>query len=445
MHVKLQSMMRYVAGCLLIAVCCPGCRKPVEAPATLPTNEKATSAAVVTVARPQRKTLVAKTTQPARIEAFEETPLVAKIAGYVADLKADIGDRISKDQILVTLRAAELADDVQQKTALVAEAEAEIKQAEAAVVAANAAADTATAHIAESQADIARTASEYDRWQSEYERIKSLAESGSVTQKLKEETLNQFRAAEASRNAANAAVRSAEAAERQAKADSVKADADRVATEAKLGVATAELARAKTMFDYTLIRSPFDGVVTKRAVDTGHYVQPAATNAAPIMTVARTDKVRVFVDIPELEASGVEVGCPAIIRSQGLPNEEIHGSVTRTSWSLDAVNRALRAEIDVPNEAARLRPGAYATVTIDMAHHENALTIPTTAVARDGTSSYCFVVQDGKAERRNLQIGLRMGTDAEVVEGVSDDEDVVQTHPEALSAGQAVRITSPSK
>jgi HlyD family secretion protein len=428
-------------SCALLICSCVGCHKSAEAPAaaSASASNKAGSATVVTVAKPQRKTLVAKTTQPARIEAFEETPLVPKIAGYVGELKVDIGDKIAKDQILVILLAPELSDDVQQKTALVAEAEAEIKQAEAAVEAANAAAETATARISESQADTTRAAGEYERWQSEYERVKALAESGSVTQKLKDETLNQFRAAEASRDAANAAVRSAEAAERQAKANSLKADADRVAATAKLGVAQAELARAKTMFGYTNIRAPYDGVVTKRTIDTGHYVQPAASGAVPIMVVARTDKARVFVDVPELEAAGVDAGSSATIRIQALSNEEIHGTVTRTSWSLDSANRALRAEIDVPNEAGHLRPGAYATAMIDMAHRENALTIPTTAIARDGKSSFCFVIDDGKAERRNLQLGLRTGPDVEVVSGLQDDEDVVQAHPEALSEGQAVQ------
>jgi HlyD family secretion protein len=437
--------MRFAFSCLLVVACYAGCKKSTEAPAASAANDKGAFATIVTVAKPQRKTLVATTTQPARIEAFEETPLVPKIAGYVEELKVDIGDKISKDEVLVTLRAPELADDVQQKTALVAQAEAEIKQAEAAVEAAQAAAETATARIAESQADVTRAMGEYERWQSEYERIKSLAESGSVTQKLRDETLNQFRAAEASRDAANAAVRSSEAAERQAKANSVKADADRTAAEAKRGVAKAELARAKTMFDYTIIRSPYDGVVTKRSVDTGHYVQPAVANTSPVMTVARTDKVRIFVDVPELDAGRVDAGCPAVIRIEALPNAEMKGNVTRTSWSLDTSNRALRTEIDVPNKHGHLRPGTYASVTIDIAHHENTLTIPIAAIARDAKSSYCFVVREGKVERRDLQLGVRVGPDAEVADGLREDEDVVQIHPEALSAGQSVQINSALK
>ena len=187
-----------LCGCCVV-VAAIGCNRGASPPATTAGIAKVANVARVTVGKPQRKTLVAKTTQPARIEAFEETPLFTKIAGYVGEVHVDIGDKVTKDQSLVTLRVPELADDVQQKTALVNQAEAEFKQAEAAVAAANAAAETAAAKIAEAQANTTRTAGEYERWKSEYERVKSLAGNGSVTQKLADETLNQFHAAEAAR------------------------------------------------------------------------------------------------------------------------------------------------------------------------------------------------------------------------------------------------------
>ena len=126
------------------------------APKTAAGQGGPTAVVHVTASKPQRKTLVSKTTQPARIEAFEQTPLFSKLAGYVEKVHADIGDKVSRDQPLLTLREPELADDVQQKSALVAQAEAQLKQAAATVDAAQAAVETADAKVAEADAGATR-------------------------------------------------------------------------------------------------------------------------------------------------------------------------------------------------------------------------------------------------------------------------------------------------
>jgi len=411
------------------------------APTAADAGSQAAAVTRVTTAKPQRKTLVSKTTQPARIEAFEQTPLYSKLAGYVEQVHFDIGDHVTKDQPLVTLRVPELGDDVRQKEALVTQAAAQLKQAEANTVAANAAVDTAAAKIAEAKAGITRAAAELERWKSEHERVKALVANGSVTQKLSDETLNQFHAAEAAREAAEAAIHTAEAGARQAQANAVKAEADRVEAETHVVVADADLAHAKTMLGYVTIRSPYDGVVTKRSVDTGHFVQPAGTSAGPVMSVARVDKVRVFIEIPELEAAGVDVGDQASIHLQALPGD-IEAPVTRTSWSLDPANRSLRAEVDLPNDGAKLRPGMYATGTIEMARRENALVIPATAVVRDGAAALVCVVADGKIDRRQIKLGIRSGPDVEVLEGLQGDESVVQLRAESLTAGEVVEAST---
>jgi RND family efflux transporter MFP subunit len=274
--------------------------------------------------------------------------------------------------------------------------------------------------------------------------VKELAGKGSVTQKLAEETLNQFHAAEAAREAATAAVRSAEAEARLAEANAAKAEADRVAAEAHLEVANADLGRATTMADYATIRAPYDGVVTSRRVDTGHFVQPAANAASPLLIVARTSKVRVYIEVPEMEAGGVDVGDPTTIRVQALSGEPLAAPITRTSWSLDPANRSLRAEIDVPNDGGRLRPGMYAAGTIETTRSENALTIPVTAIGRDGGTVYCCVVKNGTAQRRPIELGVRSDPDIEVLKGLSDDSLVVPIRPELLTPDQQVEISETS-
>lgn len=429
---------------LAIVVGASGCgRKPV---AEKQDGEKGLLVQQVVASRPQKKTLTLTTTQPGRIEAFEETPLYAKTAGYVDEVLVDIGDVVHKDQTLIKLSIPELLDDVEQKEALIAQAEAEVKQSRSAVVAANAAAQTAQSKIKEMEAGISRAEADHERWRSEHARIKDLAEKGSVTKKLEEETYSQLRSAEATTREVSAKAESTRTASYEAQANVGKAEADQGAAEARLRVAKADLAHAKTMLAYTQIKSPYDGTVTRRNVDTGHFVRPANTDAAePLMVVAQTDKVRIFVNVPEMEAPYVDAGDPAKIRVQALTASEFDAAVVRSSWSLQESNRSLRAEIDVPNPHGIMRPGMYAMATIKLAERENAIVLPATAIVRDAAGTACMVVDDGKIVRRPVELGLRSGSEIEILSGIEESQMIVLKQPEALKPGQSVGIAPATK
>lgn len=430
----------------LIAPLLIGCGGQAGNPSGESANAPETKLTRVIVGRPVRKPLVLVTTQPARIEAYEQTPMFAKVAGYVDEIAVDIGDEVKKGDTLIRLRVPELQNGVEQREALLSQAKAEIAQAEAALLAARAAADTATAHVKETKAGVARTAAELQRWEAEHLRIAHLAESGSVTPKLAEETKNQLRAAESSRDEATAAVESAEASVREAEAMIAKGEADLRAAEARAAVAEANLAEAQTMLSYTKLQAPFDGIVIARNVDPGHFVQPASgADAKPLATVARTDLMRVALDVPEMEANFVDVGDPVVLRVQALRGGELHGKIARISWSLDAGNRSLRAEIDVPNDNAALRPGMYATGLIELDRRDKAMVLPATAIMQKSAETTCIVVENGTANHRVIATGLRVGPDIEVLRGLSEGSEVVTLRPEFLSDGQAVQILPPSQ
>ncbi len=201
----------------------------------------------VTAAKPARKTLRLVTVQPGQIQAFEQTPLHAKLAGYVRKVNVDIGDRVEANQPLAELWIPELEDEVRQKEALVAQAQAEINQAAAAVHVAEATVVTAQARIRETQAGTVRAEGTYQRWKAEHGRIAELAAGGAVNRKLVDETLDQLRAAEATRAEAGAKVESSQAILAESKAGIEKAKADQAVARARLQSAQADLARARTL------------------------------------------------------------------------------------------------------------------------------------------------------------------------------------------------------
>jgi RND family efflux transporter MFP subunit len=428
---------------LLGSLALAGCEQPSAAEAPRAKISESTAGGPlerVAAGKPQRKTISRTTVQPARVEAFEQTPIYSKITGYAESVLVDIGDRVEKGQPLVRLWVPELRDELAQKEALLAQSKAEVDQARASITAAQAAAETARARVRETEAGVARAEGEYQRWRAESSRIDQLVASGSVTRKLADETLNQFRSSDAARQEVQARVESAKAAfvASQSVIDSAKADV--AAAEARVKVAEANLAQAQTMYDYTEIRAPYDGVVTRRFVDTGHYVQPATPNSQPLLTVCHADTVRVFVDVPEMETALVSRGDKALIELQSLAGAEVEGEVTRTGWDLDPANRSLTVEIDVPNKEGRLRPGMYATARILLDEHADVLVLPVTAVVRRGKQAHCCQVVDGKIRHVPIEPGLRSGDELEIASGLTGDETIVLQRADALADGQQVEI-----
>jgi RND family efflux transporter MFP subunit len=407
----------------------------------------------VTVVKPRRKSLRHSVTRPAQIEAFDVAHLYAKLPAYVDKYLVDIGDAVrgprvddggklaERGQLLAELSAPELDQDLRQKKAMVAQANADVEQAQAAVKVSRADATSAQAQLAEATAAIERFEAEYARWTSEYDRVVQLVSKSAVTQKLADETKAQMLAAKAARKEAQAKVESARAAVSAAEAKVEKTMADEAAVRARRDVAEADEARAAALVNYLRIEAPFDGTITARHADIGMFAQPPGNaEARPLFTVVRSDRVRVFIDLPELDATLADKDDSAVVRVQSLAGREFPGSVTRTSWSLDAATRTLRTEVDVPNPDGSLRPGMYAQVTIDLAVAPNACVVPAAAVISRDDGTWCFVVEQGKAARKPVTLGLKAGGEVAIASGLSDGQSVIVGQGASLTDGQAVEI-----
>ncbi|MGO8688592.1 MAG: efflux RND transporter periplasmic adaptor subunit [Thermoguttaceae bacterium] len=431
-----------MAAAVLVSIV--GCNSPSSTAQQVRALPSATSTmARVVVARPVRKTLRRESVQPGQIEAFEQTPLFAKLPAYVEKLYVDIGDRVEANQLLVELFLPELKDELRQKEAAKAQAQAEIELATAAVRAAVAAVATAQANISLMEAGNIRAEADVTRWQSQYKRIKQLAADGALDRKLEDETRDALKAAEATRGEVLAKVEAAKAAFVQSQADLAKANANEAVSRARHANAEADLSRVKTLLQYTQIRAPYAGVVTERNVNRGDFVQPASTMTAnPLLAVARTDIVRIFVDVPEMDSPWVEAGQTGYVSVQALPDRIVEGKVTRTSWVLGA-NRTLHTELDLPNPNGLLRPGMYATAHILLQERPNVYVVPLSAIVREGKQAFCWLARGGQAARTPITLGLQVGTDVEVVSGLKGDELVVQSQAGSLQEGQPVAVVQP--
>jgi RND family efflux transporter MFP subunit len=268
-----------------------------------------------------------------------------------------------------------------------------------------------------------------------------LVSRSAVTQKLADETKAQLNAAAATRAETQAKVESARSNASAGEAQVEQSIANEAASRARLHVAETERARVAALVQYLSIEAPFDGVVAERNAEVGVLADAGGgAQAAPLFVVVRSDPVRVFIDLPELDAPLVDVGDPAIVRTQALPGREFSGAVTRSSWSLDAATRTLHTEIDIPNADGALRPGMYAQVTVELAAAENALVVPESAVFEQDGKVWCSVIENRLAVRKAVSPGLKSGAEVAITAGLDGDELVVSAKGAALKAGQAVEL-----
>jgi HlyD family secretion protein len=437
---KPKEKIQIWSGACVVLVLLAGC-DPASAQSPAPAGG---ALEVVMAGLPARKTLTLTTTQPARIEALEQTPIYSKLAAYVGEVLVDYGDKVKKDQPLLKLVAPELDADLAQKQALVEQARAQLLQAEAGVKAAEAAVVTATSKAVQAEAGTDRAQSDVVRWRSEYSRLSQLAASGSVNRQLVDETQQKLGAAEASLKEALAAIDAAKSVVLEARAEAAKAASDVTAAKAHVRVAEANAAQSAAEHSYLTMKAPFDGVVTLRRVDPGHFVQPAGAAAAPLLVVARSDKMRIFVAVPEIEAAYVDLGDAATVEVQSLRGAEFKGKVTRTSFALDTDSRALETIVDLDNPEGRLRPGLYATAKIALQEQKDALTLPAAAVVRQGKEAFCYRLIGGKATKTPIQLGIKVADDFEVASGLSGRDTVILNKAAALKDGQAVVELKPA-
>jgi RND family efflux transporter MFP subunit len=291
--------------------------------------------------------------------------------------------------------------------------------------------------VAAARSEVRRAEAEGARRRSEFDRVKQLVGERAATGSLLDESRNALGASEASRDAAGAGVRTAEAALGEARATLEKARADATTAASSVEVALAEARRAEAMLGYARIEAPYDGIVTRRSLDRGQLTV-AGPLGEPLFVVARVDVVTVVVGVPEASSAAVGAGDPAAIRLQALGGRSVEGRVARTSYALDPATRTLRVEVDLPNDDGALRPGLYAYAAIAAEEHRDALTVPVSALIRDGPMASCVCVEAGRAVRRTVRVGFIDGTRAEVLSGLKGDESVVRANAASLVEGQPV-------
>lgn len=385
---KVVAPFTFAAVCSLLTSCTPK-------------TATATTVPIVPVATAAYANLQHDLVLTAEFHPYQEVDVMAKVAGYVRQIRVDIGDHVRQNEVLATLEVPEIQDDLARAKAGEAAAEANVATAEAAVEHAKAAA--AIAKIS------------FDRIQDVATRDRGLVpkQDVDVAQSREVEANAQLASAVSALNAAHDA----------------KAEAD------------SEYSRAAAMVQYATITAPFNGVITKRYANTGSMIQAgisSQTQAMPVVTLAQNDLLRLILPVPVSDAGGVKNGEQVDVNVVSL-HRWLKGTVTRYANSVQFSTRTMDTEVDVPNPDGSLIPGMYAEVHLHLGARPHVLSVPLDAVDGIGTSAeQLWVVRDGTVHLTQVTTGLQTATRIEILSSLQPGDQVIVGQHGGLADGEHV-------
>ena len=415
---KLLTVALLLAAVCLLGLACGGSKAQSN------TKESTTTTTTTT-----ETTIVEVTTAPAilrqlprffeatgSIAADEQTDVAPAVAGKVTAVGVDLGTWVERGAMLVRLDDRDARIRLEQAAAQVAQAQASVRQAEARI---GLRPGQSFDPVRVAEVGSARVALELAEKQ--LRRFEKLIESGDVSrssydqQKAQRDQLReQYEAALTQARQNYAAVQTARAA---------------------VDAAQTQVAQARKAIADAVVVAPMSGYVSDRPAALGEYV----STSSKVATIVRTNPVRVQLDIPEQAVSNIRVGQSVSVSVSAYPDRNFSGMVHHVSPSVTANSRTMTVEARVENPDGLLKPGQFATVRILQAESDPAVLVPARAVRTESGTSRVYVILDGRAQQRLVQLGQTEGDLVEIKSGVAADEQVATSNVELLSDGTPVR------
>jgi RND family efflux transporter MFP subunit len=397
----------FLFAAVILCVATVDCARGSGGPATTPVAAQVPTVAVVLATRADLSSDLVLT---AEFEPFQEVDVMAKVSGYIRQMKVDIGDRVTEGQLLGTLEVPEMQDDLTKGAAAIDEAQAELSTA---------------------RDELQRAQSAHDMSHLSYSRIQDVSkrEPGLVPQQEVDEIHSRDLVAEAQVSAAKSHI---------------------TACEQRIRVVQAELARFNTLYRYAVITAPFTGVITKRYANAGSLIQAGTasqTQAMPVVRLSQNSLLRLALPVPESAVPLIHIGERVDVQVSAL-NRAFPGRVARFAERIDQSTRTMKTEVDVPNASLILVPGMYAQVDLVTSDRKNVLTIPVEAIDGSGNGARVFTVQpSGTIQIVPVQLGIENSRRIEVRSGdLKDGDRVVVGSRAGLKEGARVEskvITPP--
>ena len=233
------------------------------------------------------------------------------------------------------------------------------------------------------------------------------------------------------------------ATESVSKQDADEKAGDAAAKKAAVDSAAANVARLRDLESFKRVVAPFDGVVTARNTDIGALINAGQSAGTELFRVADTDKLRIYVQVPEAYAAAAKPGLEAELHFSEQVDKKYTAQTVRTSNALDPTLRTLQVELQLDNADHEVFPGAYAEVHFKLAGNAQSLRLPANTILFRAAGLQVAVV-DGTQhiKLKSIVQGRDFGNTIEVLSGIGANDHVVLNPPDSITDGAPVRIAT---
>ncbi|MGI8849992.1 MAG: efflux RND transporter periplasmic adaptor subunit [Pyrinomonadaceae bacterium] len=363
--------------------------------------------------------------------ADETSDVAPKTAGKVTNTMVNVGEFVQQGTVLAKLDENEARLQVREAEANVVQSEAAVGQAQARL-GLSASGSFQASQIPEVQAANAnyeQTVAELRQAEANEKRYRELVETGDVS-------LQNYENYRTLRDTARARVKSSKQ-QLEAAGNAARQNNQAIrAAQAAVDAARTRVATAQQGIADTIIRAPFSGFVSSRNVTVGEFV----TTATPIITLVRTNPLKLQMQVAEAEVPGITIGMGVSLEVEAFKDRKFAGTITAINPSLDPTSRAATIEASVDNSGNQLRSGMFATARIAKQGGSTGVFVPRSAVLNDETTqSYrVFVIQEGVAKLRVVQLGAEENDMIQILNGVNAEETVATSNLGQLFEGAKV-------
>jgi RND family efflux transporter MFP subunit len=226
-----------------------------------------------------------------------------------------------------------------------------------------------------------------------------------------------------------------------ARQDADEKEGDWQAKKALVAAAQANVGRLQAEESFKRIVAPFDGVVSTRSTDVGALINVGSMSGPPLFSVADTHEMRIYMRVPQYYTADLAAGMDAELRVPQYPNKVFPAKLVTTSNQIAKESRTLLVELHADNKDGKLSPGTYAEVHIKLPGNATVLRIPTSAlVFREHGLEVAVIGSGNKVELKKISVGRDFGTEIEVVSGLAPTDQVIDSPPDSLAAGDTVGL-----
>ena len=196
------------------------------------------------------------------------------------------------------------------------------------------------------------------------------------------------------------------------------------------------------LLGFAVIRAPFDGVITARNVQIGMLINSGGSGPA-LFEVSDLHRVRIYVQVPQSFSAGLTVGMKATFEMPQYPGVQFDATLSHISRAINPTSHSMQVELQADNAAGKLFGGSYCNVHFEIPTDANLVRIPSTALVT-GNQGTQVATLDGndKVVLKNVQLGRDLGDSVEVRAGLSPSDRIINSPPETLATGDAVRVAA---